>query len=75
METLSYNEMLAQVNQILSSMENDKIPIDDLTKKSEEAYKLIEKLKSQLFNTEIQIEQIINSRNILVNAEEDKNEH
>ena len=67
--------MLAQVNQILSSMENDKIPIDDLTKKSEEAYKLIEKLKSQLFNTEIQIEQIINSRNILVNAEEDKNEH
>ncbi|APJ04166.1 exodeoxyribonuclease VII small subunit [Silvanigrella aquatica] len=73
MENTNYNTMLAQVNHILSSMENDKIPIDELTEKLDEAYALIEKLKSKLFDTEIQIEQIMNSRNILINPEEDKN--
>ena len=73
MENQNYNVILARVNHILSSMENDNIPIDELTKKLEEAYMLIEKLKSQLFDTELQIEQIMNSRNILINSEEDKN--
>jgi exodeoxyribonuclease VII small subunit len=73
MENKNYNSILTQVNHILSSMENDSVPIDELTKKLEEAYELIEKLKSQLFDTELQIEQIMNSRNILINPEEDKN--
>lgn len=74
MENQNYNSILARVNHILASMENDSIPIDELTKKLEEAYALIENLKSQLFDTELQIEQIMNSRNILVKPEEDKNE-
>ena len=55
MENQNYNSILAQVNHILTSMENDSIPIDELSKKLEEAYTLIEKLKSHLFNTEVQI--------------------
>ena len=73
MENQNYNSILVKVNHILASMENDSIPIDELTKKLEEAYVLIEKLKSQLFDTELQIEQIMNSRNIQINQEEDKN--
>ena len=72
MENQNYSSILARVNEILLQMENDSIPIDNLTKKLEEAYCLIEKLKSQLFDTELQVEQIINSRNIL-NTEEEKN--
>jgi exodeoxyribonuclease VII small subunit len=73
MENQNYNTILSRVNDILSSMENDSIPIDELTKKLEEAYALIEKLKSKLFDTELQVEHIMNSRNILINPKEEKN--
>lgn len=73
MEKQKYNSLLAKANLILSSIESDNIPIDELSKKLEEAYALIEELKSQLFAAELQIEQIINSRNTLINAEEDNN--
>ncbi|KAB8038086.1 hypothetical protein GCL60_13005 [Silvanigrella paludirubra] len=73
MENQNYNSILTRVNHILTSMENDSIPIDELSQKLEEAYLLIEKLKSHLFDSEVQIQQIINSRKILTNPEEDKN--
>jgi len=73
MENQSYPTLLKQINEILISMENESIPIDELSKKLEEAYSLIEKLKGQLFNAEIQIQQIINSRNINLNSSEENN--
>ncbi len=73
MENQSYPTLLKQINEILISMENESIPIDELSKKLEEAYSLIEKLKGQLFYAEIQIQQIINSRNINLNSSEENN--
>ncbi|MGY3804975.1 exodeoxyribonuclease VII small subunit [Pigmentibacter ruber] len=73
MENQSYPVLLKQVNDILMKMENETIPIDELSQKLAEAYNLIEKLKSQLFNAEIQIEQIINSRNLNSNTSEENN--
>ncbi len=73
MENQSYPTLLKQINEILISMENESIPIDELSKKLEEAYGLIEKLKGQLFNAEVQIQQIINSRNINLNSSEENN--
>ena len=73
MENQSYPVLLKQVNEILMKMENETIPIDELSQKLAEAYNLIEKLKSQLFSAEIQIEQIINSRNLNLNSSEENN--
>ena len=73
MENQSYPALLKQVNDILMKMENETIPIDELSQKLTEAYNLIEKLKSQLFSAEIQIEQIINSRNLNLNSSEENN--
>ncbi|WGL60294.1 exodeoxyribonuclease VII small subunit [Pigmentibacter sp. JX0631] len=73
MENQSYPVLLKQVNDILMKMENETIPIDELSQKLTEAYNLIEKLKSQLFSAEIQIEQIINSRNLNLNSSEENN--
>ncbi|WP_161597712.1 exodeoxyribonuclease VII small subunit [Fluviispira multicolorata] len=72
MENSNYDEILAQANHIISKMETDNLSINELSQKLDEAYSLIERLKNQLFETEIQVEQIINSRNTLNNSEEDK---
>lgn len=73
MENQNYPALLKEINNILTCMENESIPIDELSKKLEEAYGLIEKLKTELFNAEIQIQQIINSRNTNLNSSEENN--
>jgi len=60
--TATYQDLLMQINQVLSSMEKDQLSVDELSQKLEESYILIEKLKSKLFAAEAQVEQIINSR-------------
>ncbi|BBH53601.1 MULTISPECIES: hypothetical protein [Fluviispira] len=71
MENSNYDELLEQANEIILSMEKDNLSINQLSQKLEEAYSLIEKLKLQLFETEAQVEQIINSRNTFNNSDED----
>lgn len=46
MENQNDNSIFARVNHIISTMENDSTPIDELSKKRKEVYELIEKLKS-----------------------------
>lgn len=62
--TTSYDEMLAQANQILNSMERDSLSVDELSLKMKEAYTLIDALKTKLFETEAQVTEIINTRNL-----------
>ncbi len=60
----TYDEMLTQANQILNSMERDSLSVDELSFKMKEAYTLIDALKTKLFETEAQVTEIINTRNL-----------
>lgn len=59
----TYEKLLGQVNEILTRIEQDSLPIDALSQKLEEAYVLVDTLKTKLFDTELQIKNIIDSRN------------
>lgn len=59
----NYEKLLGQVNEILTSIEQDSLPIDALSEKLEEAYVLVDTLKTKLFETELKIKNIIDSRN------------
>ncbi len=62
MEQQSYDSLLAEANKILSSMERDTLSVDELSLKIKEAYSIIDSLKSRLYETEVQVNEIINSR-------------
>lgn len=60
----SYDNMLAEANKILNSMEKDSLSVDELSAKIKEAYLIIDNLKSKLTQTEVQVNEIINTRNV-----------
>ncbi len=60
----SYDTLLAEANKILNSMEKDSLSVDELSLKIKEAYSIIDTLKTKLFHTEVQVNEIINSRSI-----------
>ena len=59
----NYDNLLAEANKILTSMEKDSLSVDDLSLKIKEAYSLIDNLKTKLYETEVQVNEIINTRN------------
>ncbi|MES2616078.1 MAG: exodeoxyribonuclease VII small subunit, partial [Bdellovibrionota bacterium] len=57
----SYDNLLAEANKILSSMEKDSLSVDEISVKIKEAYAIIDNLKSKLYETEAQVNEIINT--------------
>jgi exodeoxyribonuclease VII small subunit len=64
----TYQSMMTELNTILQSLERDSVSVDELSKKLEEAYVLVEKLKERLFVTETRIEEIIDTRRSSANS-------
>jgi len=56
---LSYQEAYDELQSILSQIENDELDVDELTKNVKKASELIKFCKSKLFETETEIEKII----------------
>ena len=68
MTAATYQSMMNELNTILQSLERDSVSVDELSKKLEEAYVLVEKLKERLFVTETRIEEIIDTRRSSANS-------
>jgi len=62
--THSYDNLLQEANKILNSMEKDSLSVDELSVKIKEAYSIIDNLKTKLYETEVQVNEIINTRNM-----------
>jgi exodeoxyribonuclease VII small subunit len=58
-ETLSYEESVAEIEEILSAIEGDELPIDALAPKVERAAELLEACKQLLGRTEVRVAQAI----------------
>lgn len=56
---ISYQEAYDELQTILSQIENDELDVDELTKNVKKASELIKFCKTKLFDTESEIEKII----------------
>jgi exodeoxyribonuclease VII small subunit len=56
---ISYQEAYDELQLILSQIENDELDVDELTKNVKKASELIKFCKNKLFETETEIEKII----------------
>ena len=56
---LSYKEAYSELEVILFKLENNELDVDDLTSNVKRASELIKLCKSKLFETELEIEKII----------------
>ena len=57
---LTYKEAFSELENILSKLENNKLDVDELTVNVKKASELIKFCKSKLFDTEVEVEKIIN---------------
>lgn len=55
----SYNEAFAELQQILEKIENGALDVDELTEQVKKAAELIKLCKGKLFETESEIEKIL----------------
>ena len=62
-ETITYTEALAELQQIVSEMENADIPVDELSDKIKRCTLLIKLCKDKLTKTEAEIAKIMESDN------------
>ncbi len=60
-ETITYTEALAELQQIVSEMENADIPVDELSDKIQRCTLLIKLCKDKLTKTEAEIAKIMNA--------------
>ena len=58
-QKISYKEAYSELQSILSRIENDELDVDELTKNVKKASELIKYCKSKLFETEAEIDKII----------------
>lgn len=56
---ISYNEAYSQLQEILEKIESGELDVDELTKSVKKAAELIKFCKSKLFDTEAEIEKIL----------------
>jgi exodeoxyribonuclease VII small subunit len=63
MMEIKYENLLEEANEILQSLEKDSLSIDEISSSIEKAYGIIDLLKSKLFATEAQVNEIVNARN------------
>lgn len=69
-KNMTYTKAVNQIEEILRRIENDEPDVDELTKLVKNASDLIKYCKSRLFETEQEIEKILND----IKDEEEKNQ-
>jgi len=68
-KNITYTEAVNQIEEILRKIENDELDMDELTKQVRNASELIKYCKSRLFETEQEIEKILDD----IKDEEERN--
>lgn len=58
-KTISYNEAMAEVEEILEKIENEELDVDDLAEKVKRVSVLLKICKDKLLKTNEQVEQIL----------------
>jgi len=58
-KTVSYNEAMAEVEEILEKIENEELDVDDLAEKVKRVSVLLKICKDKLLKTNEQVEQIL----------------
>jgi exodeoxyribonuclease VII small subunit len=58
-KTVSYNESMAEVEEILEKIENEELDVDDLAEKVKRVSVLLKICKDKLMKTNEQVEQIL----------------
>lgn len=58
-KAISYNEAMAEVEEILEKIENEELDVDDLTEKVKRVSVLLKICKDKLLKTNEQVEQIL----------------
>lgn len=58
-KTVSYNEAMAEVEEILEKIENEELDVDDLAEKVKRVSVLLKICKDKLMKTNEQVEQIL----------------
>lgn len=56
---ISYNEAIAEIEEILEKIENEELDVDELTEKVKRVSVLLKVCKDKLFSTSEQVEQIL----------------
>ncbi len=59
MNKISYKEAMEKLEAIVSGLENDEVPVDELAEKVKEASKLIRVCKSVLYETEEEVNKVL----------------
>lgn len=59
-KNLTYGEAITQIEEILNKIENEEPDVDELTKLVKEASELIKFCKNRLYETESEIEKMLN---------------
>lgn len=59
MNKISYKEAMEKLEAIVSGLENDEVPVDELADKVKEASKLIRLCKSVLYETEEEVNKVL----------------
>ena len=59
MNKISYKEAMEKLEAIVSGLESDEIPVDELAEKVKEASKLIRICKSVLYETEEEVNKVL----------------
>ncbi len=58
-QELTYNKAFAELEKIVSQMENEEVEIDELAQKVKRAAELIKFCKEKLFNSELEITKVM----------------
>ncbi len=56
---ISYNEAIAEIEEVLEKIENEELDVDELTEKVKRVSLLLKICKDKLFSTNEQVEQIL----------------
>ena len=59
MKKITYNEAIAEIEEVLEKIENEELDVDELAEKVKRVSVLIKFCKDKLFSTSEQVEQIL----------------
>jgi exodeoxyribonuclease VII small subunit len=71
-KTMTYQEAVDNIEDILQKIEHEELDVDDLTDKVKQVSKLIEICKKKLHNTEAEVEKILATMETGTNSQEEE---